>query len=120
MSKLDDLCAIKIMGWTLERHGGSDFWMEPNGFSHSKAFDWYPSHSVDDALGCLERAYEKYAYAEIRRGFDGWFCGLWDKEEAIEDIATVYCANEKLSIAMCLCSLRAMGVPESEISLAME
>lgn len=111
--KLDDLCAIKVMGYRIEdgwvKEFKGDHWWEL-----CEPHEWNPSTSLDDALVCLERAaqgkgYSIYMFPEEKKPYD------------VELEVFKVCTDAKtLPLAMCLCALRAMGVSESEISLAME
>lgn len=115
--KLDDLCAIKVMGWEFIAYAPPGFvssiW-DTHGGKATIPGDFSPSTSLDDALVCLERAaqgkgYSIYMFPEEKKPYD------------VELEVFKMCTDAKtLPLAMCICSLRAMGIPESEISLAME
>lgn len=123
MSKLDDLCAIKVMGWKLSN--GIEMYSDGQWYTGSEespdtqrqGLEWNPSTSLDDALVCLERA----------AGGLEWYlshsCYADDLGESMRyecSIENYAAEGSTVPLAICLCSLRAMGVPESEISIAME
>lgn len=114
MSKLDDLCAIKVMNW----HKEFFMYLDADDNDAVKIDEWNPSTSLDDALVCLERAAKGQRFEIVYvsdsmklSGDRGWYARINAGIASFETTA---------ALAMCLCSLRAMGVPESEISLAME
>lgn len=121
MSKLDDLCAIKMMGYYWAGPDviiGSRNTYFPGPDLRTNPIKFSPSTSLDDALVCLERAakgqrFEIVYVSDIMKlsGDRGWYARINAGIASFETTA---------ALAMCLCSLRAMGVPESEISLAME
>ena len=122
MSKLDDLCAIKVMGWYESIETVDDmtlhWWGNDTLVFNRRTYDWMPSVSLDDALVCLERAANGQRFEIVYvsdsmklSGDRGWYAVINAGTASFETTA---------ALAMCLCSLRAMGVPESEISLAME
>lgn len=119
MSKLDDLCAIKVMGYYWARPDviiGSRNTYFPGPDLRTNPIKFSPSTSLDDALVCLERAANGMTY-------EFWHCPIEEKSKTYwcHFVATQYEGeSNSAALAMCLCSLRAMGVPESEISLAME
>lgn len=114
MRKLDDLCAIKVMGYRIE-----DGWVKELKGDHwwelCEPHEWNPSTSLDDALVCLERAANGYPWSAGRQaaGLKGGPCFCYFHGGERQDAETI-------AIAMCKIALRAAGVPESEISLAME
>lgn len=128
MSKLDDLCATKVMGWYESIETVDDmtlhWWGNDTLVFNRRTYDWMPSVSLDDALVCLERArnghsldmrYVTEAYARQWHSDKRWIVAIKTRGHPRAEAKEV-----TLPLAMCLCSLRAMGVPESEISIAME
>lgn len=117
MGKLDDLCAIKVMGYRIPEPADNcapDTYWRHHGDMETLIY-FRPSTSLDDALVCLERAFWKdgkkqFWFFKYWKG--GYSCGPLSSEWAVTAVEP--------QIAMCLAALRAMGVPESEISIAME
>lgn len=104
------------MGWHSFKpfgNGGGE-WTLPDGSKRGKFQVPHYTECLDDALLCLELAaqgkgYSIYMFPEEKKPYD------------VELEVFKVCTDAKtLPLAMCLCALRSVGVPESLITQAME
>lgn len=107
--------AGRAMGWTLSN--GIDMYSDGKWFTGSpdsphtecQEYEWNPSTCADDALVLLEK---KYGAWFLKAWKGGYSCGPLNGEWAVTAVT--------VPLAMTLCALRAAGIPESEITAAME
>ena len=121
--KLNELVATKVMGWTLEEDHDLDglFYALDGNYAVSRN-RWNPATDLNSAFEVIEEA-------------AGGIQGIWsvhpvsapDVHFAAEISQPWNLGNKKicglhnqLSIAICICSLRACNVPETEIAAALE
>lgn len=121
-SRLNELAAIKGMGWRLNQHYGDKehypYQMyERPGLDAIPKHEWNPSTSADDALVLIAKISKRWQ-------LDTWpgtlvqtySCGIYN-----EDGEEQYGARgDSAALVLCLTALRAAGIPESEIAAAMK
>lgn len=116
---LDYLCAIMVMGWKysigIEGYSDGQWYVgsEDSPDTICQDHEWKPSADLNAALQVIEKAaqgkgYSIYMFPEEKKPYD------------VELEIYKQCTDaETLPLAMCICSLRAVGVSEKEISKAL-
>ena len=129
-AQLDYLCGIHVMGWKLSN--GVDMYSDGQWYIGSEEtpetqrqlYEWNPSACLDDALLCLERVavrrrWEIKSYEKFDNDTQTYFYVRLVNHTSGPKIKRTKANHEKLSVAICLCALRACGVKEDEISKAL-
>jgi hypothetical protein len=104
----DTLVAEHVMGWKLDKPYWSEkeVWVK-SGTNYDWTENWSPSTNIADAWQVAEKLQEVYLYTDIRTCAD--FYEVWITDHA-NDSATETFATPKLPEAICLASLKAMGI----------
>lgn len=115
MSKLSELVAVRVMGWTKERKGGWDAWWDYESIVKVRkclAHYWNPDTSIADAWRVVDEC--KDCQPEVCTYLpQGHMCIMW-----LDDGRGVSATEETPELAIVVCALRVKGVPESEIEEA--
>lgn len=120
--ELNFIMAERVMGWEFK----DGHWFAFDGqrsTSVSYGF-WSPGNCVDDALMGLEkvackRRWEIKSYEKFDNDTQTYFYVRLVNHTSGPKIKRTKANHEKLSVAICLCALRACGVKEDEISKAL-
>lgn len=123
MNGVDRLVAEKVMGWAYD----GDVWQTRDKVDRYRPLSWSPSTIIGDAWEVYERVDENgepILGSIVRCATTGgeWHYGVFAKinpNAEDDEEKEGYYWNKSAPMAICITALRTAGVPESEITAAL-